>query len=92
MGVIALTSNMKREKHKKWAPLSLTLNSHFQKSTDPIPSTTPNHTFGILDKILLGSLVLQVEIRWALKYVLSSFHGNVTVFFNIMFPAHDISK
>ena len=96
MGEIGLTSHMNGKKHKERAPSSSTLDFHFQKSSDPVPTATPKGTSRTLGKILIDSSVLQAEVRWALKVVMSRYSksscNDVTELFKIMFPDSDIAK
>ena len=96
MGESGLTSHMKGKKHKERAPSSSTLDFHFQKSSDPVPTATPKGTSCTLDKMLIDSSVLQAEVRWALKVVMSRYSksscNDVTELFKIMFPDSDIAK
>ena len=96
MGESGLTSHMKGKKHKERAPSSSTLDFHFQKSSDPVPTATPKGTSRTLGKILIDSSVLQAEVRWALKVVMSRYSksscNDVTELFKIMFPDSDIAK
>ena len=45
MGESGLTSHMKGKKRKEHAPSSSTLDFHFQKSSDPVPTATPKGYF-----------------------------------------------
>ena len=96
MGESGLTSHMKGKKHKERAPSSSTLDFHFQKSSDPVPTAAPKGTSLTLDKTLINSSVLQAEVRWALKFVMSRYSksscNNVTELFKIMIPYSDIAK
>ena len=96
MGESGLTSHMKGKKHKERAPSSSTLDFHFQKSSDPVPTATPKGTSCTLDKMLINSSVLQAEVRWALKVDMSRYSksscNDVTELFKIMFPDSDIAK
>ena len=49
MGESGLASHMKGKKHKERAPSSSTLDFHFQKSSDPVPTATPKGTSRTLD-------------------------------------------
>ena len=69
---------------------------HFQKSSDPVPTATPKGTSCTLEKMLIDLSILQAEVRWALKVVMSRYSksscNDVTELFKIMFPDSDITK
>ena len=96
MGESDLTSHMKRKKHMELASSSSTLNFHFKKSSDPVPTATPKGTSCTLDKMLISSSLLQTEVRWALKVVMSRYSksscNDVAELSKIMFPDSDIAK
>ena len=73
MGESGLTSHMKGKKHKERAQSSSTLDFHFQKNRDPVATATPKSTSHTLDKMLIDSSVLQAEVRWAPKVVMSRY-------------------
>ena len=96
MGESGLTSHMKGKKYKERAPSSSTLDFYFQKSSVPVPTATPKGTSRTLNKMLINSSVLQAEVRWALKVVMSRYSksscNDVTELFKTMFPDSDIAK
>ena len=87
---------MNGKKHKERAPSFSTLDFHFQKSGDPVPTATPKGTSRTLDTMLIDSSVLQAEVRLALKVVMSRYSksscNNITELFKIMFLDSDIVK
>ena len=87
---------MNGKKHKERASSFSTLDFHFQKSGDPVPTATPKGTSRTLDTMLIDSSVLQAEVRLALKVVMSRYSksscNNITELFKIMFLHSDIVK